>query len=311
MGKLQKAWEVVGTLIKNPQAISQVLKDEELGRKQVQEVHGLAQGLPTVDLLDLFPNFDVTVDPYSFLEGTSTILDIALLNALARSFDDCHYLEIGTWRGESVANVARFATKCVSVSLSEAELRQFGFDEAFVRVHQLFSAGLENVQHIGHNSRTFDFAGLPERFDLNYIGSDGEKHRPVIVHRTILGSIERFFGILIEHFAGKFPVWLAPVQVMIIPVADAHHDFAKGIAEELTAIGVRASVDGRDEKLGYRIREAQMQKVPYMLVVGDKEAEGGDLALRIRDTGDAGLISLADLKEKLTDKIKTKSLSLE
>lgn len=101
---------------------------------------------------------------------------------------------------------------------------------------------------------------MPERFDLNYIGSDGEKHRPVIVHRTILGSIERFFGILIEHFAGKFPVWLAPVQVMIIPVADAHHDFAKGITEELTAIGVRASVDGRDEKLGYRIREAQMRK---------------------------------------------------
>ncbi len=152
---------------------------------------------------------------------------------------------------------------------------------------------------------------MPERFDLNYIGSDGEKHRPVIVHRTILGSIERFFGILIEHFAGKFPVWLAPVQVMIIPVADAHHDFANGIANELIAIGVRASVDGRDEKLGYRIREAQMQKVPYMLVVGDKEAEGGDLALRIRDTGDAGLISLADLKEKLIEKIKTKALTLE
>ena len=172
MGKLQKAWEVVGTLIKNPQAISQVLKDEELGRKQVQEVHGLAQGLPTVDLLELFPDFEVTVDPYSFLEGTSTVLDIALLNALARSFEDCHYLEIGTWRGESVANVARFATKCVSVSLSEAELRQFGFDEAFIRVHQRFSAGLGNVQHIGHNSRTFDFAALPERFDLTFVDGD-------------------------------------------------------------------------------------------------------------------------------------------
>ncbi|MBU4541447.1 MAG: threonine--tRNA ligase [Firmicutes bacterium] len=152
---------------------------------------------------------------------------------------------------------------------------------------------------------------MPERFDLNYIGSDGEKHRPVIVHRTILGSIERFFGILIEHFAGKFPVWLAPVQVVIIPVADAHHDFANGIEAQLTAIGVRASVDDRGEKLGYRIREAQMQKIPYMLVIGDKEAEGGDLALRIRDTGDAGLISLADLKEKLIEKIKTKSLTLD
>ncbi|MDP2843936.1 MAG: His/Gly/Thr/Pro-type tRNA ligase C-terminal domain-containing protein, partial [Acetobacterium sp.] len=127
----------------------------------------------------------------------------------------------------------------------------------------------------------------------------------------ILGSIERFFGILIEHFAGKFPVWLAPVQVVIIPVADAHHDFANGIEAQLTAIGVRASVDDRGEKLGYRIREAQMQKIPYMLVIGDKEAEGGDLALRIRDTGDAGLISLSDLKEKLIEKIKTKSLTLD
>ena len=152
---------------------------------------------------------------------------------------------------------------------------------------------------------------MPELFDLNYIGSDGEKHRPAIIHRTILGSIERFFGILIEHFGGKFPVWLAPVQVMVIPVADVHHDFAQSIANALQEIGVRASCDYRDEKLGYRIRDAQMQKIPYMLVVGDKEAQGGDLALRIRDTGDAGLISLDDLKEKLIEKIKTKSLTLD
>lgn len=152
---------------------------------------------------------------------------------------------------------------------------------------------------------------MPELFDLNYIGSDGEKHRPAIIHRTILGSIERFFGILIEHFGGKFPVWLAPVQVIIIPVADVHHDFAQNIANELQEVGIRASCDYRDEKLGYRIRDAQMQKIPYMLVVGDKEAEGGDLALRMRDTGDAGLISLADLKEKLIEKIKTKSLTLD
>lgn len=152
---------------------------------------------------------------------------------------------------------------------------------------------------------------MPELFDLNYIGSDGEKHRPAIIHRTILGSIERFFGILIEHFGGKFPVWLAPIQVIVIPVADVHHDFAQSVANELKEIGVRASCDYRDEKLGYRIRDAQMQKIPYMLVVGDKEAEGGDLALRMRDTGDAGLISLDDLKEKLIEKIKTKSLTLD
>ncbi|MDK2936661.1 MAG: threonyl-tRNA synthetase [Eubacteriaceae bacterium] len=152
---------------------------------------------------------------------------------------------------------------------------------------------------------------MPERFDLTYIGSDGEKHRPVIVHRTILGSIERFFGILVEHFAGKFPVWLSPVQIMIIPVADAHNEFAQNIADQLIDLGIRAAIDSRGEKLGYRIREAQMQKTPYMLVVGDKEMEGGDLALRIRDSGDVAQISLPDLKEKLLNKIKTKEIGLD
>ncbi len=152
---------------------------------------------------------------------------------------------------------------------------------------------------------------MPERFDLNYIGSDGEKHRPVIIHRTIFGSIERFFGILIEHFAGKFPVWLAPVQVMIVPVADVHQAFAEKIKSELMEMGIRAQCDNRSEKLGYRIREAQLQKVPYMLVIGDKEVEGGDLALRMRDCSDVSLISLNGLKEKLEDKIKTRSLTLD
>ncbi|WKY45844.1 threonine--tRNA ligase [Eubacteriaceae bacterium ES2] len=152
---------------------------------------------------------------------------------------------------------------------------------------------------------------MPERFDLTYIGSDGEKHRPVIVHRTILGSIERFFGILVEHFAGKFPVWLSPVQIMIIPVADAHNAFAQNIADQLIALGIRALIDSRGEKLGYRIREAQMQKTPYMLVVGDKEMEGSDLALRVRDSGDVAQISLSDLKEKLLNKIRTKEIGLD
>ncbi|MGL4606455.1 MAG: threonine--tRNA ligase [Eubacteriaceae bacterium] len=152
---------------------------------------------------------------------------------------------------------------------------------------------------------------MPERFDLNYIGSDGEKHRPVIIHRTILGSIERFFGILIEHFAGKFPVWLAPVQIKVIPVSEKHHAFSEKISHELDAIGIRAECDFRDEKLGYRIREAQMDKIPYMLVIGDKEVEGGELALRMRDSSDLNLITLDDLKKKLIDKIKTKSLTLD
>jgi len=124
---------------------------------------------------------------------------------------------------------------------------------------------------------------LPERFDLTYIGADGGKHRPVMVHRVILGAIERFLGVLIEHYAGAFPIWLAPVQAMIVTVTDSQLDFAQAVCGELRGRGVRAEVDMRSEKLGYKIREAQMQKVPYMLVVGDKEVEKGAIAPRKRD----------------------------
>ncbi len=142
---------------------------------------------------------------------------------------------------------------------------------------------------------------LPERFDLTYIGPDGARHRPVMVHRVILGAIERFLGVLIEHYAGAFPVWLAPVQAMIVTVTDAQLDFARAVCEELRSRGVRVDVDTRSEKLGYKIREAQMQKVPYMLVIGDKEVEQGAIAPRKRDGTQVSLMTppqFADLVEK-------------
>ena len=142
---------------------------------------------------------------------------------------------------------------------------------------------------------------LPERFDLTYIGPDGAKHRPVMVHRVILGAIERFLGVLIEHYAGAFPVWLAPVQAMIVTVTDAQLDFARAVCEQLRSRGVRVEVDTRSEKLGYKIREAQMQKVPYMLVIGDKEVEQGAIAPRKRDGTQVSLMTppeFADLVEK-------------
>jgi threonyl-tRNA synthetase len=123
---------------------------------------------------------------------------------------------------------------------------------------------------------------LPERFELEYVGADGEKHRPVMIHRVAYGSIERFIGILIEHFAGAFPTWLAPVQAVIIPVSEAHKDYAYEVQKQLDAAGVRVKVDDRNEKMGYRIRENQLQKVPYMLVVGDKEIADGAVAVRAR-----------------------------
>lgn len=135
----------------------------------------------------------------------------------------------------------------------------------------------------------------PNRFDLEYIAEDGKAHRPVMVHRALLGSLERFFGVLIEHYAGAFPLWLAPVQAAILPVAERHHEYARQVEAELKAAGVRVEVDDRSEKLGYKIREAQVQKIPYMLVVGDKEAAGGSVAVRHRHAGDLGARSASEL----------------
>lgn len=133
---------------------------------------------------------------------------------------------------------------------------------------------------------------MPERFDLEYVGADGEKHRPVMIHRVVLGSIERFIGVITEHFAGAFPAWLSPVQVKILPITDRAADYADQVAKTLDAAGFRVETDHRSEKIGYKIREAQMEKVPYMLVVGDKEAESGLVAVRDRTGVDHGAMSL-------------------
>jgi threonyl-tRNA synthetase len=138
-----------------------------------------------------------------------------------------------------------------------------------------------------------DFA-MPERFDLEYVGDDNERHRPVMIHRTVLGSIERFLGILIEHYGGAFPGWLAPVPAVVIPVADRHADYAAEVAAELRGAGVRAHVDSRSESMGKKIREAEMQKVPYMAVVGDREVEEGTVSVRARSRGDLGGLSRHD-----------------
>jgi len=124
---------------------------------------------------------------------------------------------------------------------------------------------------------------LPQRFGIEYIGADGEKHRPIMLHRVVFGSIERFIGILIEHYAGKFPAWLAPVQVKILPVSDKYMDYAKEVAEKLEDADVRVELDSRNEKLGYKIREARMDKVPYMVIVGENEEKNGSVSVRQRD----------------------------
>ena len=128
---------------------------------------------------------------------------------------------------------------------------------------------------------------LPQRFEIEYTGADGEKHRPIMIHRVLFGSIERFIGILIEHYAGKFPVWLSPIQVKILPVSDKYLPYAKEIQSDLKKAGIRVEMDTRTEKLGYKIREARMDKVPYMIIVGEKEQADRTVSVRQRDAEDA------------------------
>ncbi len=149
---------------------------------------------------------------------------------------------------------------------------------------------------------------MPERFDITYVGADGEKHRPVMLHRTAFGSIERFIGILIEQFAGAFPLWLAPVQVQVIPVSERHLEYAAKVRDQLTAAGLRCELDERNEKMGYKIREAQMLKIPYMLVVGDKEIENSTVAVRSRQGGDHGVMALNAFLAKAQEEIDSQAL---
>ena len=149
---------------------------------------------------------------------------------------------------------------------------------------------------------------MPERFDLTYVGEDGEKHRPVMIHRVILGSIERFIGILTEHFAGAFPLWLAPEQVRILPLSERFHKEALEIEEQLKQRKIKATMDTKSEKIGYKIREAQLKKVPYMLVVGDKEVETNTVSVRSRSEGDLGAMQLAEFIKMIEKEIAEKRI---
>lgn len=147
---------------------------------------------------------------------------------------------------------------------------------------------------------------MPERFELEYIGSDGQKHRPVVIHRAPFGSLERFIGVLIEHFAGEFPLWLSPTQVVVIPVSQLHLDYAKSVIKELKNAGIRYEADERNEKIGYKIRDWEMKKVPYMLIVGEKEQQSGTISVRKHKEGDKGSLALSEFIDKIAVEIKNK-----
>jgi threonyl-tRNA synthetase len=148
---------------------------------------------------------------------------------------------------------------------------------------------------------------MPERFGLEYTGADNAEHRPVMIHRALLGSFERFIGILIEHYAGEFPLWLAPVQALVLPIADRHGEYARKVSADLEAAGLRAQVDERTESVGRKIRDGELRKAPYMLIVGDKEADAGQVAVRRHREGDLGAMAVGDFVARAREEIERRS----
>jgi threonyl-tRNA synthetase len=150
---------------------------------------------------------------------------------------------------------------------------------------------------------------MPERFGLTYSGADNAEHQPVMIHRALMGSYERFSGILLEHFGGELPVWLAPLQVIVLPISDRHNEYAWSVRATLAAAGVRVELDDRTESVGRKIRDAEVRKAPFMLVVGDREQESGEVGVREHRAGDTGAVALDDFVRRISDLIATRSLT--
>jgi len=229
---------------------------------------------------------------------------------------DKYEAELSTWDGGKSGNYDGSAEQW---ALAEGALRR-GIDRlkinAIVMPDEAAFYGpkidVKLVDAIGRKWQlsTVQFDSLlPRRFELEYIGEDGKRHQPIMVHRALYGSIERFFGILVEHYAGVFPVWLAPVQAIVLPITDRQIEYANSVRSQLEAAGIRATVDDRSEKVNLKIREAQLQKIPYMLVVGDREQQNGQVAVRNRKHGDQGVKTLREFTTEIRELIDSKAVA--
>lgn len=203
--KIQKATKGIVQLIRNPYLLNHVLDEDLYWRKKVLKHHDLKYGLPVIDIVDLFPGFTQTVSPYAFLDGSCTPLDLALLRGLAEKYAVENYLEIGTWRGESVANVAPFVKQAVSINLSDEEMRAMGRGEDYISLHRYFSEGLPNVSHVQANSLSFDFGTLGKGFDMVFI--DGDHHYEMVYSDTgkVLEVLQEEKGIIVWHDYARNP----------------------------------------------------------------------------------------------------------
>ncbi len=199
MGKVRKLLSCIRALVRNPAVLGRVLDEQPPHRQRLKQEYGLPHGLPAVDILDLFPGFAEEVEPYSFLYGTSPVIDIAILKALARRFHSCSYLEIGSWRGESIVNVASVAAQCTSISLSREDMIKRGYSKRHVETHLCYANGKKNIRFIGHDSQTFDYSTLDERFDLIFVDGDHSYQGVVSDTRNAFKLLRDEKSVLVWH----------------------------------------------------------------------------------------------------------------
>ncbi|MGI6225797.1 MAG: threonine--tRNA ligase [Peptococcales bacterium] len=278
----------------------------ELGLVHRHELSGALHGLMRVRAFTQ-DDAHIYMLPSQIIQEIKGVID--LTDKIYKLFGFEYHIELSTKPEKAMGSDEMWekATNALELALKEKGMKYFvnEGDGAFYgpKIDFHLKDSLGRTWQCGTIQLDFQF---PEKFNLNYIGEDGEKHRPVMVHRTIFGSIERFIGILTEHFAGAFPTWLAPVQVKILPISIKNKDYAQKVYDALVNAGVRVELDDRNEKIGYKIREAQVQKVPYMLIVGDKEQENSTVGLRKRGEGDLGAVALNEFLTNITIEIKEK-----
>ncbi len=282
------------------------LRMGEMGLVHRHEMSGVLHGLMRVRAFTQ-DDAHIFMLPDQIIDEIKGVID--LVDRFYTLFGFPYHVEVSTKPEKAMGSdeVWEIATKALIQALDEKGMkyRINEGDGAFYgpKIDFHLQDSLDRTWQCGTIQLDFQ---MPEKFDLTYIGEDGEKHRPVMVHRVIYGSIERFIGILTEHFAGAFPSWLAPVQVRVLPITDRSHEYAKQVLENLKAEGIRVEADLRSEKTGYKIREGQMQKIPYLLIVGDKEVEAGTVSVRHRREGDLGAAALEDFKNQLLTEINEK-----